>query len=213
MKKIIALSILAILMCGCSLTKDLDNTPTKKVEALLNRYQTLDNSVLDDLNDVVNGDLSFDEGQRETYKDIIKSNYQKMTYEIKNAEEDGEEAIVTAEIEVINYTTILTDIKNYLKEFPEEFEENGEYSESKYNDYRLEQLKNAKEKVKFSAYFSTITLLNLHSECIISPHPAKLTQKAERSFQMAKHIGTQTVAFSDPPRFRSEAAVVGKKEG
>ena len=66
MKKIIALSILAILMCGCSLTKDLDNTPTKKVEALLNRYQTLDNSVLDDLNDVVNGDLSFDEGQRET---------------------------------------------------------------------------------------------------------------------------------------------------
>ena len=39
-----------------------------------------------------------------------------MTYEIKDAEEDGEEAIVTAEIEVINYTTILTDIKNYLKE-------------------------------------------------------------------------------------------------
>lgn len=154
MKKIIALSILAILMCGCSFTKDLDNTPTKKVEALLNRYQTLDNSVLDDLNDVVDGDLSFDEGQRETYKDIIKSNYQKMTYEIKNAEEDGEEAIVTAEIEVINYTTILTDIKNYLKEFPEEFEENGEYSESKYNDYRLEQLKNAKEKVKYTVYFT-----------------------------------------------------------
>ena len=154
MKKIIALSILAILMCGCSLTKDLDNTPTKKVEALLNRYQTLDNSVLDDLNDVVNGDLSFDEGQRETYKDIIKSNYQKMTYEIKNAEEDGEEAVVTAEIEVINYTTILTDIKNYLKEFPEEFEENGEYSESKYNDYRLEQLKNAKEKVKYTVDFT-----------------------------------------------------------
>lgn len=154
MKKIIALSILAILMCGCSFTKDLDNTPTKKVEALLNRYQTLDNSVLDDLNDVVNGDLSFDEGQRETYKDIIKSNYQKMTYEIKNAEEDGEEAIVTAEIEVINYTTILTDIKNYLKEFPEEFEENGKYSESKYNDYRLEQLKNAKEKVKYTVDFT-----------------------------------------------------------
>lgn len=154
MKKIIALSILAILMCGCSFTKDLDNTPTKKVEALLNRYQTLDNSVLDDLNDVVNGDLSFDEGQRETYKDIIKSNYQKMTYEIKNAEEDGEEAVVTAEIEVINYTTILTDIKNYLKEFPEEFEENGKYSESKYNDYRLEQLKNAKEKVKYTVDFT-----------------------------------------------------------
>ena len=38
MKKIIALSILAILMCGCSFTKDLDNTPTKKVEALLNNF-------------------------------------------------------------------------------------------------------------------------------------------------------------------------------
>ena len=46
------------------------------------------------------------------------------------------------------------DIKNYLKEFPEEFEENGEYSESKYNDYRLEQLKNAKEKVKYTVDFT-----------------------------------------------------------
>ena len=30
---------------------------------------------------------------------------------------------------------------------------------------------------------------------------------------MAKHIGTQTVVFTTPPRFRAEAAVVGKKEG
>ena len=164
MKKIIALLILSILMCGCSMTKDLDNTPTKKVEALLNRYQTLDNSVLEDLNNIVNGDLTFDEVQKETYKDIIKSNYQKMTYEIKDTEEDGEEAIVTAEIEVINYTTILTDIKNYLKEFPEEFEENGEYSESKYNDYRLEQLKNAKEKVKYTVDF---TLTKVDGEWIV----------------------------------------------
>ena len=36
----------------------------------------------------------------------------------------------------------------------EEFEENGEYSESKYNDYRLEQLKNAKEKVKYTVDFT-----------------------------------------------------------
>lgn len=154
MKKITALLILAIFMCGCSMTKDLDNTPTKKVEALLNRYQTLDNSVLEDLNKVVNEDVSLNDTQRDAYKDIIKSNYQKMTYEIKDAEEDGDQAIVTAEIEVVNYTTVLANIKNYLEEFPEEFEENGEYSESKYNDYRLEQLKNAKERVKYTIDFS-----------------------------------------------------------
>lgn len=154
MKKITALLILTIFMCGCSMTKDLDNTPTKKVEALLNRYQTLDNSVLEDLNKVVNEDVSLNDTQRDTYKDIIKSNYQKMTYEIKDAEEDGDQAIVTAEIEVVNYTTVLANIKNYLEEFPEEFEENGEYSESKYNDYRLEQLKNAKERVKYTLDFS-----------------------------------------------------------
>src|SRR5699024_10634557 len=101
---------------GCSFTKDLDNTPTKKIEALLNNFQTLDSSVLSDLDKVVDLESSFTADQKETYKEIIKTNYQKLTYIIKDAVEDGDEAVVTAEIEVIDYTAVLNDSSLYLEE-------------------------------------------------------------------------------------------------
>ena len=40
MKKVLGILGLALVMTGCSLG-DMDNTPTKQVEAYLNDYQTL----------------------------------------------------------------------------------------------------------------------------------------------------------------------------
>ncbi len=154
MKKIAALVATILLMTGCSITKDLDNTPTKKVEALLNNFQTLDSSVLSDLDKVVDLETSFTDKQKETYKDIIKTNYQKLTYTIKNAVEDGDEAVVTAEIQVIDYTKVLNEADTYLEEHPTEFEADGKYDEDKYLDYRLEQLKTAKDKVTYTLDFT-----------------------------------------------------------
>jgi len=154
MKKIAAVVVTILLMTGCSITKDLDNTPTKKVEALLNNFQTLDSSVLSDLDKVVELETSFTDEQKEKYKEIIKSNYQKLTYSIKEATEDGDEAVVTAEIEVIDYTKVLNETNVYLDEHPTEFETNSKYDEQKYLDYRLDQLKTAKDKVKYTLDFT-----------------------------------------------------------
>ncbi len=180
MKKIAAVVATILLMTGCSLTKDLDNTPTKKVEALLNNFQTLDSSVLSDLDKVVELETSFTDEQKETYKEIIKTNYQKLTYTIKDAVEDGDEAVVTAEIEVIDYTAVLNDSSVYLDEHPEEFETDGKYDEEKYLDYRLEQLKTAKEKVKYTLDF---TLTKVDDEWTIDDLTNEIRDKINGTYE------------------------------
>lgn len=180
MKKFAAVVATILLMTGCSITKDLDNTPTKKVEALLNNFQTLDSSVLSDLDKVVDLETSFTDKQKETYKDIIKTNYQKLTYTIKNAEEDGDEAVVTAEIEVIDYTKVLNDASVYLEEHPTEFETDGKYDEDKYLDYRLEQLKTAKDKVTYTLDF---TLTKVDDEWTIDDLTNEIRDKINGTYE------------------------------
>jgi len=147
MKKTIYIFI-ALLLIGCT---NLSNTPIKKTEEFLKKYQTLDNEVMIDLSSVVNNELTFSEAQKEEYKKIMKKHYQNMTYEVKEDEIDGDVAEVTVEIEVTDFKRVLEEANIYLQEHPEEFYDDfGNYSITKYNDYKLKKLKEAKGKVKYT---------------------------------------------------------------
>ena len=151
MKKLIGIC-LCILLCGCN---DLSNTPTKKTEEFLKKYQALDNSVLTDLDNVLNSDNTLNENQKIMYKDIMKKHYQNLSYEIKNETIDGDEAIVTVEISVTDFKKVLDEANNYMNNNMEEFyDENGNYSISKFNDYKLNKLKDAKDKVRYTLEIS-----------------------------------------------------------
>ena len=151
MKKLIGIG-LCILLCGCN---DLSNTPTKKTEEFLKKYQALDNSVLTDLDNVLNSDNTLNENQKVMYKDIMKKHYQNLSYEIKNETIDGDEAIVTVEISVTDFKKVLDEANNYMNNNMEEFyDENGNYSISKFNDYKLNKLKDAKDKVRYTLEIS-----------------------------------------------------------
>ena len=114
MKKLLVTLLLSLsLVTGCDMLDDMDNTPTKKVEAYLNKYQTLNDDVVNQIDESTVQDTDFTEEQVEEYKKIIKNNYQKMTYKIKDEKIDGDKATVTAEIVVIDYTKSLADIENY----------------------------------------------------------------------------------------------------
>ena len=140
MKKIITLLLSITLMSGCSLGEDMTNTPTKKVEGYLNNYQTLNENVLTDLEDLIS-DMDYKDDQKDRYRDIMKKHYQDLTYEIKDEKIDGDNATVEAEIEVKDYSDILTTDKD-----KDEFKDDeGEYDESKYYDYQLDLLEKAKE--------------------------------------------------------------------
>ncbi len=164
MKKIICLLCAIILLTGCDFVKSLSNTPTKRVEELLKKYQTLSEEVLDDLDAVVAEEESFNSGQRDRYRDIVKNNYKKLTYAVKNEEIDGDDATVTVEIEVIDYYKIMYDADLYLNQNPDEFIVDEEYSVSKFTDYRLDKLKEAKEKV---IYTLELTLTKIDKEWFV----------------------------------------------
>ena len=130
------------------------NTPTKKVEMFFSDYQTLNQDVMDDLDKVVDEEERFNTKQRETYRELMKKHYQAIQYDVKDERINGDEAEVRTEIEVIDYSKILKNTDRYLQEHRDEFlDEKGQYDETKYMDYRLEQLKEAKETVKYDMTF------------------------------------------------------------
>jgi len=154
MKKVLGILGLALVMTGCSLG-NMDNTPTKKVEAYLNDYQTLNSNVLTEIDALVSQEEMFDEDQQTTYRDIMKKHYQDLTYTIKEETVNGDKATVEAEIEVNDYTKVLSDAETYRTTNETEFlDDEGIYNETLFNTYKLDLLKNNKERVKYTIYFS-----------------------------------------------------------
>lgn len=154
MKKIIYLIGIFLMLTGCSLG-DIDNTPTKQVEAFLNNYQTLDKKVLDDLDIVVAKMSNYNNNQKEEYRKILKKHFQNLNYEIKDETINGDRASVKTEIEVTDFRKILTDANNYLSSNSNLFtDENNNYDESKFIDYQIDKLKSAKETVKYTINFT-----------------------------------------------------------
>ena len=180
MKKFLILLLSSLMLAGCSVAEDLDNTPTKKVENYLNKYQEMDEDVIGDLDDIID----FGNDNNDEYKDIIKSNYQKMTYKVKNEEIDGDNAVVTGEIDEVSQTAYkehvlahgkntgyidleitsksplfiggkgLDEIDNYYNENSDEFNDDNSFDK-----YRLDKFKEIKDKTTYTIDF-TLTRIN-----------------------------------------------------
>lgn len=188
MKKILiylSCIMIVILLSGCTM----DNTPTKKVENFLDNYTSGSDTVLNQLKEMVDSDSMMDDNQRNTYSDIMKRQYKDMTYEIKDETINGDNATVTAEIEVYDYYKANKDAETYYNNNPDEFKSddneglvdkvkdaaldavdgakdavengnnndnntNGNSSDSKYLEYRLNQLTNTKDRVKYTVDFT-----------------------------------------------------------
>lgn len=152
MKKIITI-LSIIIITGCN-TFDISNTPTKKVEEYLNKFQINDEDVLKDLDNVINKKTTLDETNKKEYRELIKKQYKDMQYKIKEEKEDGNKATVIAEITVKDYTKIINEAENYKKNNIQEFYENNEYNDNLYKKYLLQQLKKAKDKITYQLEFS-----------------------------------------------------------
>jgi len=138
-----------LFVCGC---ESMMNTPTKRVEEFLSKYQRQDEEVLTQLDNVVlQGNYNFNEDQTLTYKEVMKRQYQDLTYTIKEEMIDGDNATVTVEIEVYDYNSVLDSAEEYYTKNPQEFKtDTGELDESKYTDYKIKQMKETKDKIKYT---------------------------------------------------------------
>ena len=161
-KVLLVLLFSIVLFTGCN---NLMNTPTKKVELLLSKYQKKDEEVLKQLGDTLLSDAVLDVDQKNTYKELLERQYSDLTYIIKNEAIDGKTAVVEVEIEVYDYNKAITASEDYLVSHQDEFVDEGNIiNTKKYNDYKLNNIKDMKDRIKYTINF---TLSKMDEEWIV----------------------------------------------
>ena len=137
MKKNFIQVIVFLFLVGCSMTQA---TPKSAVEEVLKKYQMKDDTVLSQLDYVINQTTVYDDAQKEQYKGVLERQYSDMTYDIKDETIDGKNATVPVEIEVYDYSGITLD---------------GSYEDmSVYNTSLLSAMSNTKERIKYTIEFN-----------------------------------------------------------
>ena len=153
MKKILLLLLGIFLMTGCN---DMMNTPTRRVEEYLGKYQILDSSVLTELDSVVdNSDYS--NQYKEEYKELMIKQYQNLSYKIKNEQTNGDTANVIVELEVFDYNNALNEANDYIEEHLDEFKsDDDESSDAKIEHYKINAMKEVTDKASYTINFSLV---------------------------------------------------------
>jgi|GEM_PF-2107676 len=141
MKKTI-LIILTLFFIGCSNAK----TALEITDEYFKKYQSLNNSILNNLNDMVNL-LELTENQKKEYETILKKQYQNLEYQIMEEYYKNDLAIVTVKIQVYDYYQATIEFNEYYQNNLEEFYINGEKDVIKYNDNRLKALANQTNRI------------------------------------------------------------------
>ncbi|MDE6285240.1 MAG: hypothetical protein K2M17_05790 [Bacilli bacterium] len=153
MKKVVA-SIIVVISCiflvGCSCN---NRTAKNAVEDFLDQYRNLSASVLADLENVIeNENLSSE--QEDKYREILKKEYSDLKYEILDETYDGESAVVKTKITVYNLYKAQSDAALYLNNNMDEFKDDeGNYDNKKYLDYKLDQMKKVTDTVEYTIEF------------------------------------------------------------
>lgn len=162
MKKILWIILGVICLTGCN---NLMNTPTKKVEMLLSKYQQNDEEVLKQLDSTLLSDTILSSEQKERYKNIMKKQYKDLTYTIKDESIDGKTAVVEVEIEVYDYSKAITDTENDLLNNADNYKDDtGDINTITFNDSKLDALENVNTRTKYTLNF---TLSKIDEEWIV----------------------------------------------
>lgn len=153
MKKILLLLVSLILVTGCN---DMMNTPTRRVEEYLGKYQILDSTVLTELDNVVDNSDYSDE-YKEEYKELMIKQYQNLSYKIKNEQTNGDTATVIVELEVFDYNNALSEAEDYIDEHDSEFLDDEEDTrEEKIDHYKINAMKEVTDKASYTINFSLV---------------------------------------------------------
>lgn len=173
-KIVVSAFILLLVIVGCSNNM---STPTNKVEEFLGKYQSMDEDVLKQLDQVIKDDDSMNDDQKDKYKALMEKQYQNLSYKIENEDIQGDSATVDVEIEVLDYATTASKAQEYYNEHKEEIEE--KYNDKKedndnslenagddvlqaveesvaYINYKLEELETANDTVTYNMTFYLI---------------------------------------------------------
>lgn len=181
MKKFLVICMGLLLLVGCS---DTTNTPSKKVEDFLGKYQKQDDDVLTQLDLTLDSDTTMDENQKKEYKSLLQKQYQNLSYKITDEKIEDEKATVEVEVEVFDYKSSMDKSKAYFEEHKDELmkdnkDDNKDNKDNKdndtntdnndnnnndnnnaiddakaYIDYKIQELKNVEDKTTYDITFN-----------------------------------------------------------
>jgi hypothetical protein len=139
--------------CGCNIVST--NTPKSEVQKLFSDYNSLSSDVLVQLDSVMASE-NLTDAQKDKYKDILKRQYEDLTYKIKDEVITNDTAVVTTEIEVYDLKSVITAANTYLDAHKEEFYTTGTQTvdTSKFWDYKLDKMEDATDRVTYTIDFS-----------------------------------------------------------
>ena len=135
MKKIYLLLVLCFMLVGCSM----GNTPTARVEALFNKYQTIDNDISSGIDSVLD-EQNLTDAHRDRYRKLLESQYKNLSYEVKDELIDGNNATVVVAIDVIDYKRAINDLVF----------DSSIYTKESFDEEKLNRLEQAKDKVTYT---------------------------------------------------------------
>lgn len=168
MRKVIYALCAVLLMTGCGekIVDEIMDTPTKKVEALLSKYQKLDQDVLDDLDKTIAEEERFTTEDREKYRELMMKHYQSLAYKVVDEEIDGNQATVTVEIEVTDYTNInnISDLTN-KKDNTNDDDSLIEKTVDSFQDL-IDEMTKSNDKIKYTL---EITVTKYDDEWVVDP--------------------------------------------
>lgn len=164
MKKII-IFLLPFFLFGCDQSKDLGNTPIKKVEEYLSKVQVADESIMQNIS--LHDEYTYDIEEKKRYMDILGKHFGNMTYEIKDETIDGDKAVVEVEINVMDVSKVLDQVERDKKEKAEKFrDDEGNFDYTIFKKYQLDALEYGKERV---TYTLTFDVKKKNKEWILEP--------------------------------------------
>ena len=152
--KVFVIIFLFIFVVGCGNMMD---TPTKKVETLLSKYQTQDKEIIEQLDTVVDEAGNLNDNQKDKYRDLMKKQYQNLSYKIKSESLDGDKATVVVEIQVFDYGKAIAESESYLASNKDEFLsgiDEEEIDDEKYLDYKIKKMADTNDKVTYTINFN-----------------------------------------------------------
>ena len=162
MKKILFVLLLILYSSACNLL----NTPSSVVESYLNKYTSLSEDVLTNMETtILNEELS--SSNRDIYKQVLLRSYENLKYEIKDETIDADKVEVLVSIKVYDLNKTNQEARNYLNEHPDDFEDiNHNFMEEEFNSYRLNAMLNTNDMVEYDVKFK---LTKKDNEWILNP--------------------------------------------
>lgn len=150
MKKLIIL-ISIIFLTGCT---DIMNTPSSKVEEFLGKYQTMDTSIVKELDNTIE-EMSASDNYKKEYKSLLLKQYQNLSYKIKDEKIDNNTANVEVGIEVFDYYNTLERVKEDIDKNSDDFKDDKDKSsKEKIEEYKIKKLKATTNKTKYQIIFT-----------------------------------------------------------